>query len=84
MKYTLISTHQRTMPDGAGTKQHTMGLYFSHDGSTGTPYFISRDADNEQIWISADTAAEMLCEEHACVASRVPPKLIMDLLDAAK
>lgn len=80
MNYKLISTHLRVMTNDTGSVTQCTGLYLSIDGTEGTPYFISRDPDSERMWISKESAAEMLREEDAVLASRVPMKIIIDLL----
>jgi hypothetical protein len=64
----------------AGSVRNVVGLYIVTDEAEGTPYFISRDPDSEKIWISKESAAEMLREDDAVLSSRVSPRLIIDLL----
>ena len=84
MNCKLISTHLRILTTDTESVHNIVGLYIVTDEAEGTPYFISRDPDSEKIWISAETAAGMLREDDAVLASRVSPKLIIDLLDEAK
>ena len=84
MKYTLISTHLRVLSTDTGSVHNVVGLYKVTDEAEGTPYFISRDPDLEKIWISEKSAAAMLREDDAVMASRVPSKLVVELLDDAK
>jgi hypothetical protein len=76
----LISTHLRVLTTDAGSVHNVVGLYIVTDEAEGTPYFISRDPDSEKIWISKESAAEMLREDDAVLSSRVSPRLIIDLL----
>lgn len=84
MNYQLISTHLRVLTTDAGSVNNVVGLYKVTDEAEGTPYFISKDPDSEKIWISEKSAAAMLREDGAVLASRVSPKLIIELLDDAK
>jgi hypothetical protein len=86
MNYKLISTHLRVLATDTGedSVNNVVGLYVVTDEAEGTPYFISRDASVEKIWISKESAAEMLREHNAVLASRISIELVADLLDDAK
>lgn len=80
MNCKLISTHLRVMNEST----QVVGLYLSTDDTGGTPFFVANDVDKERIWISKESAAEMIREDDAVMAAGVPIQIIIDLLDEGK